>query len=106
MNASHDPANQRTSLRIPASSNVWLQCHRPAPAHGPDLANGLLDLSAGGVQWLCKEPLAEGALIDVQLGSAGLAVLVRRTGEVRWVVTLGGGACCVGLRFREPLTDE
>jgi hypothetical protein len=103
MTTQNTEANHRAAARLPAGTNVWVHCRRAGTE--ADLANGLLDLSAGGVQVLSKEPLEPGELVEVLLGGAGVRGTIRRTGEVRWAVEVGGGACCAGVRFLAPLED-
>lgn len=95
---------QRSSPRVPASAKIWIKCQ--LAAGGPDLANGLLDISAGGVQFLAKTLLQPGDVIDVALSASAGGSAIRRRGEVRWVVALGSDACCAGVRFPEPLSAE
>jgi hypothetical protein len=97
--------HQRASSRLPASSNVWLQCRRPS-ADAPNLANGLLDFSDGGVQFLAKELLAAGDAVEIVLSGANMRHSIRRTGEARWVVPLGAEACCAGVQFHDPLSEN
>jgi hypothetical protein len=104
MATSVDPSNQRSSPRLPAPSTVWLQCRRSDS--GRDLANGLLDLSAGGLQILAREPLTVGDLLDITFSSANRFSSVRCQGTVCWVVPLGSTACFAGVRLHEPLADE
>jgi hypothetical protein len=105
MNTPNQPANQRSRPRLPAPSNVWLRCRR-ATDDAAELANGLLDLSEGGMQFLSREPLATGEPLAVTLAGATRHGSIRRRGKVRWVAELGGGACCAGVCFDEPLTAD
>ena len=50
---------------------------------GYQLANGLLDISAGGLQVLAKEPLYPWEAVDIVLSSGMLATPIHRRGEVR-----------------------
>jgi PilZ domain len=104
MNSPDTDINQRSSPRIAASSNVWIQCRRAAG--GPDLANGLLDISAGGIQFLAKTLLQRGDAVDVALSASTSTRTIGRRAEVCWVVPLGSDACCAGVRFQEPLSAE
>ena len=97
---------QRSAPRVPAENHVWLQCRRANPPSTVNVANGLLDISTGGLQLLAREPLYAWDKVDIALGRAGTAAFIRRQGEVRWVLSLGGEACCAGVRFFEPLTAE
>jgi hypothetical protein len=101
-----DPTDHRSTARLPAPSNVWLQCRRGIPGCGADLANGVLDISEGGLQFLSKQSLAVADVVELVIGSATRFGTIRRPGEVRWVVPLGGSACCVGVRFHQPLTAD
>src|SRR5207237_6808548 len=99
--------NQRSAPRTPAEEHVWVQCRRVSGTTVTNLANGLLDVSAGGLQVLAKEPLYPWEAVDIVLCSGMLATPIHRRGEVRWVLSLGGEACCAGVRFLEPLNlDE
>jgi hypothetical protein len=104
MSTPSEPTNSRAVPRLPAPSNVWLHCRRGVPGCGADLANGVLDISEGGLQFLSKQPLAMGDQVDLVLGNTARHGAVRRHGDVRWIVALGEHACCVGVRFRQPLT--
>ncbi len=104
MDTSRNPIEDRVAARLPAPGTVWLHCRRGMPGRGTDLANGLLDLSEGGLQFLSREPLAAGELVEITLGGTALVTALRRAAEVRWVVELGAGACCVGVRLLESLT--
>jgi hypothetical protein len=106
MNAPDNPGNQRSSQRLPAPSTVWLRCRRAAADQTTELANGLLDLSEGGLQFLSRQALAIDDTVVVTLGGSGTCASIRRQGDVRWVVELGGGACCAGVRFDEPLSAD
>jgi hypothetical protein len=98
--------DQRSSPRIPASSLVWIQCRRVDAAEGSQLANGLLNVSEGGVQFISREPLAVGDLVTITLAGARMRGSIRRSGDVRWVAELGGGACCVGVQFDQLLVPD
>lgn len=100
------PADQRTFPRTPAPSTVWLQCRRAGAQPGSELANGLLDVAEGGLQFLSRELLDIGEAVTVALAGAATYGAIRRRGEVRWVVELGGSACCAGICFDEPLTAD
>ncbi len=104
MNSPDTLGHHRTAPRLPAPSSVWLQCRRAGAAEGGELANGLLDLSNGGLQFLSRQLLAIGEAITVSLGGSAMYGSIRRRGEVRWVVELGDGACCAGVQFDQPLT--
>ena len=97
--------NHRAGPRVPASSHLWVQCRRGVPGQGADLANGLLDLSEGGLQFLCREPLACGETVEVLLAGGSAASILCRRGVVRWVIELSAGACFAGVQFHEPLAD-
>jgi c-di-GMP-binding flagellar brake protein YcgR len=103
MSPSETADHRRSCARVPACSNVWLQCRRAA-TDSPNLANGVLDISVGGVQFLAKEPLNAGDTIEILLSGSGVRSAIRRNGEVRWVVPIGAEACCAGVRFHEPLS--
>ncbi len=103
MSASETAEYRRACARVPACSNVWLQCRRAA-TDSPNLANGVLDISVGGVQFLAKELLNAGDTIEIALSGSGLRSAIRRNAEVRWVVPIGVEACCAGVRFQEPLS--
>ncbi len=94
------PVEQRSSPRLPAPSTVWLQCRRARDASA-ELANGLLDLSDRGLQFLSRELLAVGEIVTITLAGS-----IHRRGEVRWIVELGEGACCCRARFDKPLGDD
>ncbi len=96
--------DSRSTPRLPAPATLWLRCRRGAPGAGPDLANGLLDVSVGGAQLLAIAPLVAGEAVEIVLGALDAPGAIRRAGEVRWAVELGDGACGVGVQFREPLT--
>lgn len=104
MNTPEALTNKRSSPRLPAPSTVWLRCRRAATEAGAELANGLLNLSDGGLQFLSRGQLAVGDAVAVTLAGSAMYGIICRSGEVRWVVELGGGACCAGVRFDEPLT--
>jgi c-di-GMP-binding flagellar brake protein YcgR len=103
MSVLETPAHQRSNSRVPACSNVWLKCRRVA-TDSPNLANGVLDISVGGVQFLAKELLDAGDTIEIVLSSSSVRTAIRRNAEVRWVVAIGAEACCAGVRFHEPLS--
>ena len=104
MNSLESLDHQRSAARLPAPPTVWLQCHRAGA--GDELANGLLDLSNGGLQFLSRQLLAIGEAVTLNLGGAAMYGSIRRHGEVRWVVELGAGACCAGVRFDRPLSAD
>jgi PilZ domain len=101
MSTPNAKANQRAAPRVQAGGDLWVHCRRAGSE--TDLANGLLDLSAGGVQILSKELLRVGDVVEIGLSGSCVRDTIRRPGEVRWVVELGGGACCVGVCFASPL---
>jgi c-di-GMP-binding flagellar brake protein YcgR len=104
MNSPDTDINQRSAPRVSASSNVWIHCR--LATGGPDLANGLLDISAGGIQFLAKALLQRGDAVDVVLITSTSARAIGRRAEVSWAVPLGSDACCAGVRFLEPLSAE
>src|SRR5438477_3048677 len=95
---------QRANARVPADGHVWLQCR--LTADGPDVANGVLDISASGIQFLAKQPLGRGDAVHIVLNASGAVSPIRRQGEVRWVVALGADACFAGVQFQEPLSAD
>ena len=105
MHRSKNSRYLRAVPRLPAPKTMWLQCWRGDAGDGNNLANGMLDLSSGGVQFLAREPLETGEVVALMVGSAAVPQGLHRYGEVRWVVALGGGACCADVRWLQPLTD-
>ncbi len=105
MNVLETAVHRRSLSRVAACSNVWLQCRRAA-TDGPNLANGLLDISAGGVQFLAKDLLHAGDPIEIVLSGSRVAGSIRRHGKVRWVVPLGAAPCCAGVQFHKPLSPD
>ena len=99
-------ANERSAPRASAETKVWLRCRRITTADSADLAERLLDISAGGLQLVAREPLFTWETVEVVLGSAAIREPIRRLAEVRWVLSLGGEPCCAGLQFLEPLGRE
>jgi PilZ domain len=106
MNAPGESVDSRISPRMPVGGNLWIKCRRTTPTLGADIANGILDLSPGGVQLLSKAVLHPGDTVEVTLGGSGIRRSILRRGEVRWMVELGDGACCAGVRFDEPIAAE
>jgi hypothetical protein len=82
-----------------------VQCRRPGARAGADLANGLLDLSINGLQFLSREPLAVGDTLEIVLNSGRSFDAVRRQGTVCWVLPLAADACFAGVQLREPLAE-
>ncbi len=99
-------ANERSAPRASAETKVWLRCRRITTAASADLAERLLDISAGGLQLVATEPLFTWETVEVVLGSAAIREPIRRLAEVRWVLSLGGEPCCAGLQFLAPLGEE
>ena len=105
MSTVNSEANQRSLPRSPAAEFVWVQCRRSSGTTN-SIATGLLDISAGGLQLLAKEPLYPWETVDIVLGCGASPTPIKRRGEVRWVLSLSGEACCAGVRFLEPLRED
>jgi PilZ domain len=105
MNVSESKSHRRSSSRVPACGNVWLQCRRET-TDAPNLANGILDISDSGLQFLAKQLLDTGDAVELVLSASGVSGSIRRRGLVRWVVPLGAEACCAGVQFDEPLSSD
>src|SRR5438046_2726790 len=85
-------ADRRAERRRPAHPGARVSVRRAADGgDGPELAEKLVDVSAGGVGALVSVPLTAGDPVRVALRRCGAARTVERTGRARWCAAVGGG---------------
>lgn len=70
---------------------------------GPDFAEELLDVSAGGIRVRVARPVRPGERFDVTLWGPGAVPCGRARGTVRWSGRAAGGALYAGLQLTRPL---
>ena len=90
--------------RRPVRPGVGVEVHRAGQRGGPDLADGLVDLSADGLGVRLEVQMVPGEAVDVILWPPGAASGIRRPGQVRWCRPSAGGRYLAGVRLAPPLT--
>ena len=94
----------RPGRRRPARSGAGIGLRRRAPGPAPDLADGLVDLSADGLGIRLDAPMIPGEAVEVTLRAPGAVRTLVRAGEVRWCRPAAGGRYLAGVRLGRPLT--
>jgi c-di-GMP-binding flagellar brake protein YcgR len=95
--------NRRRSRRVPARSDIKVQCRKGAIGLGPNLVSRVLDISETGVRLVIARALDDSAEVDIAINSHGMKGMVRRLGIVRWQLKLEDGQFCVGIEFHKCL---
>jgi hypothetical protein len=94
----------RPGRRRPARPGVVCQLRRRAQGPGPDLAHGLVDVSAHGLGVRLEAQLVPGDPVEVALSRPGMARPLVVPGQVRWCRPDAGGRYLAGVRLDRPLT--
>ena len=97
------PRERRVGTRRRPKGGTRISCRKGSMGLGPDLSQGLLDLSEGGVRLLLSSALAPGQEVEVSLSGPGVLRDVKRLGRVAWCVPAASGGHCVGIRFDKRL---
>ncbi len=97
------PSNRRNEVRKPPRGTVKVECRKGAFGFGKNLAVSFLDVSEGGVRMILNAELTLGDETEVILTGYGMAKLIKRLADVRWIYALEGGNWCVGLEFQKRL---
>ena len=92
-----DPRGRRAPRR-----GIRVVCRRGA-GPGANIALTLLDLSESGAGLLLGELVQPGEEVTLRLALAGPGRPLTCAGVVAWVIPTADGACCVGVRFAQPL---
>jgi hypothetical protein len=90
--------------RRPARRGAGVEVRRGGQARGPDLAGGLVDLSADGLGVHLEVQMVPGEAVDVTLRAPGSPRPIARPGQVRWCRPAAGGRYLAGVRLAPPLT--
>ena len=102
------PAPDVTPLDLPGRRvrpfKVGVSLRLGPTGGGPDLAVGLMDVSAGGIGVRVLAEVEAGQEVVVELTPARAAEAVRRAADVRWCLAAGDGTFLAGFQFRRPLT--
>jgi hypothetical protein len=97
-------SNRRAAMRKPGRRNIRLQCRHGATGLGQNIASSFTDISESGVQLLTRDALKLGEELEVILEGYGMRSVIRRIGEVRWIVPLEGGGSRAGVRFNKLIS--
>ena len=98
------PPNRRAAQRRVARRSIRLQCRRGTMGLGANLGSGCVDISLSGVQLTAKDALKCGEEVEVIFECNGMRGVIKRVGEVRWVIPIESGGCRAGVRFSKYLT--
>jgi hypothetical protein len=91
--------------RRPARPGAGVEVRRSGQARGPDLADGLVDLSADGLGVRLEVQMVSGEVVDLILRPPGVAHAVHRSGQVRWCRPAAGGRYLAGISLARPLNQ-
>ena len=97
-------ADRRLDDRRPVRRGAKGEVRRGWLGSGPDLAAGLVDVSAGGVQLWVSAAVRPGDRVLVGLTPPGVGwAIVREPAEVRWCVSGPGRPARAGVQLLRPL---
>ncbi len=96
--------NRRGGRRRPPRTTIKVECRKGTLGLGPNLADGFLDISEGGVRIILKSALEPKSEVEVQLTGFGMQKPIRVVSTICWVLPLEDGRFCVGVEFQKRLT--
>ena len=94
----------RPGRRRPARPGVRVEVRRGSAGLGPDLADGLVDVSEDGIGVRLTVQAFAGDEMEVGLRRPGGGRTITVHGLVRWCRPAAGGYYQAGIRFARPLT--
>jgi hypothetical protein len=97
-------APAQSGRRRPARSGAGVEVRRAGQARGPNLADGLVDLSADGLGVRLEVQMVPGEGVEVVLQPPGAARPIAKAGQVRWCRPAAGGYYLAGISLARPLT--